>query len=154
MQDLIKKLEEHCKKPISEFDELDWERISENQKLSKLFISKFQDNVKWGYRKVKKGDIVNVVFSVGVKHPLYEKPVSAKLDAVGTGYDGFRIYATTIDKVHHPEDPEGILEYKHGKFVGYSTRPAYDKYHSGYIEKIIYEDGVEVNGDDFRKILS
>lgn len=103
-------------------------------------------------RKIEKGNIVNVVFSVGVKHPLYQKSVRAKLKAVGTGYDGFRIDATTIDPVHYPEDPEGGLEFRDGKVI-FKTRPAYDKIYNGFIEKIIFEDGTEVNGNEFPKLL-
>lgn len=104
------------------------------------------------YGKPEKGDIVNVVFSVGVKHPLYEKSVRAKLKAVGTGYDGFRIEATTIDMVHYPEDPEGSLVF-HGNSVYFKPRPAYNKIYSGFIEKIIFENGTEVNDDKFHKFF-
>ena len=101
---------------------------------------------------MEKGNIVNVVFSVGVKHPLYKKSVKAELTAVGTGYNGFEIEAATIDPVHYPEDPKGILEF-HGKSVVFKPRPAYDSIHSGFIEKIIFEDGTEVSSKKFRKLL-
>ena len=49
MQELIKKLEKQYKKPISEFNEIDWGFISAYQKLSENFIREFQDKVNWCY---------------------------------------------------------------------------------------------------------
>ena len=69
------------------------------------------------YKDVKKGEKVTVVFSVGVAHPIYNKEVEAVIDFVG-GYDGRQIHAHTVEAVHHPENPEGILVYgKNGKFL-------------------------------------
>ena len=89
------------------------------------------------YKDVKKGEKVTVVFSVGVAHPIYNKEVEAVIDFVG-GYDGRQIHAHTVEAVHHPENPEGILVYgKNGKFLGYKTTPAYDKIWEGYVERVI-----------------
>lgn len=89
------------------------------------------------YKDVKKGDKVTVVFSVGPAHPIYNKEVEAIIDFVG-GYDGRQIHAHTVEEVHHPADPEGILVYgKNGKFLGYKEREAYDEIWEGYVEKII-----------------
>ena len=89
------------------------------------------------YKNVKKGDKVTVVFNVGVAHPIYNKEVEAVIDFVG-GYDGRQIHAHTIEKVHHPADPEGILVYgKDGKFLGYQEREAYDEIWEGYVERVI-----------------
>jgi hypothetical protein len=48
MQELIKKLEKYYRKPISEFDNIDWFAISQNQKLSEDFIREFQNKIKLG----------------------------------------------------------------------------------------------------------
>ena len=47
MQELIKKLEEQYKKPISEFDEYGWTYISIYEELSEDFIREYQDKVDW-----------------------------------------------------------------------------------------------------------
>ena len=89
------------------------------------------------YKDVKKGDKVTVVFSVGPAHPIYNKEVEAIIDCIG-GYDGRRVFAHTVEEVHHPADPEGILVYgKDGKFLGYEEREAYDEIWEGYVERII-----------------
>jgi hypothetical protein len=53
--------------------------------------------------------------------------------------------------VHYPEDTKGILEF-HDKSVISKPRPAYDNIYSGFIEKIIFEDGTEVSSKEFRKL--
>ena len=89
------------------------------------------------YKNVKNGDKVTVVFSVGPAHPIYNKEVEAIVDFVG-GYDGRQIFARTVEKVHHPADPEGIFVYsKNGKFLGYKEREAYDEIWEGYVERVI-----------------
>ena len=89
------------------------------------------------YKNVKKGDKVTVVFNVGVAHPIYNKEVEAIVDFVG-GYDGRQIHAHTVEKVHHPENPEGILRYgKNGRFLGYEKTAAYDEIWEGYVERVI-----------------
>lgn len=86
---------------------------------------------------VKVGDLVNVIFSVGVAHPLYNKPVKAKITGIG-GYNGKCILCETIEPVHHDENPHGILRYdKYDRFIGYETTPAYDEIWEGWIEKIV-----------------
>lgn len=47
MQVLIKKIEEHYKKPISELDDVDWKHISEYQILPEYFIREFKYKVNW-----------------------------------------------------------------------------------------------------------
>lgn len=47
MQELIKKLEEYYKKPISELDNVDWKHISEYQILPEYFIREFHHKVNW-----------------------------------------------------------------------------------------------------------
>lgn len=89
------------------------------------------------YKDVKKGDKVTVVFSVGPAHPIYNKEVEAVIDFVG-GYDGRQIHAHTVEEVHHPADPKGILVYgKNRRFLGYKERAAYDKIWEGYVEQVI-----------------
>ena len=86
---------------------------------------------------VKVGDLVNVIFSVGVAHPLYNKVVKARVTMIG-GYNGKCIEAETIEPVHHDENPHGILCYdKYYRFIGYETTPAYDEVWNGWIEKIV-----------------
>jgi hypothetical protein len=88
-------------------------------------------------KNVKVGDIVDVIFSVGVAHPLYNKVVKARVTMIG-GYNGKCIEASTIELVHHNEDPKGIHIYdKNWNFVGYETKPAYDEIWIGWIDKVI-----------------
>lgn len=76
-----------------------------------------------------------VKFSVGVKHPLYNKVVEAEILNENAGYDGRGTYASTIEKVYYPEDKEGILVFQDGEFKRYKTRPAYYEFHEGWIER-------------------
>jgi hypothetical protein len=86
---------------------------------------------------VKVGEVVNVVFSTGDKHPLSNKVVPARITLIG-GYNGKCIEAETLKPVHHPEDPKGILVFnKNGKFLRYEVRPAYDKVWKGWVDKVI-----------------
>ena len=86
---------------------------------------------------VKIGDVVNVIFSVGVAHPLYKKVVKAKITRIG-GYNGKCIEAETLETVHHPENPVGIFVYdKNWNFIGYKTAPAYDEIWNGWVDEII-----------------
>lgn len=88
-------------------------------------------------KKVKVGDRIKAVFSVGVKHPLYNVPVDAKVYAIG-GYTGNGILAKTINPVHYPENPEGILCFdENGKFSHYESTPAYDEIWDGWVDKIV-----------------
>lgn len=74
-----------------------------------------------------------VIFSVGVKHPLYNKPVLAEVISTESGYDGRQIYAKTVKPVHYREDKHGILCYDaNNHFTGYKTRPAFDEIYEGY----------------------
>lgn len=74
-----------------------------------------------------------VIFFVGVKHPLYKKPVLAEVISTKCGYDGRQTYAKTVKPVHYREDKHGILCYDaHNHFTGYKTRPAFDKIYEGY----------------------
>lgn len=77
-------------------------------------------------------EICTVIFSVGVAHPLYNKPVTAIIDKRNCGYDGRQVEATTLEKVHYPADPHGYLIYSKNKFIGYETKPAYDERWTGY----------------------
>lgn len=87
---------------------------------------------------VKVGDVVNVIFSVGVVHPLYNKAVKARITIAGGGYNGKCIEAETIEPVHHPENPKGILVFdKNWNFSRYKTSPAFDEVWCGWVEKII-----------------
>ena len=54
--------------------------------------------------------------------------------------------------VHYPEDPEGILVVR-GDSYFFKPSPVYDKIYSGFIEKIIFENGTEVNDDEFHKFF-
>lgn len=83
------------------------------------------------------GTIKLVIFSVGVKHPLYNTPVQARIINSHCGYNGRCILAETVEPVHYPEDPEGLLIFSKGKFVGYETRAAFDKIWNGYVEKVL-----------------
>ena len=88
-------------------------------------------------KNIKKGDVVKVIFSVGPKHPIYNKEVDAVIDFIG-GYDGHQVHAHTVEPVHHPADPEGIYCYTDdGKFIGFKERAAYDEIWEGYVEQVI-----------------
>ncbi len=76
----------------------------------------------------------NVIFYVGEKHPLYNKPVLAEIISNECGYDGRQTYATTIEQVHYPADEKGIFCFKGDRFIGYKEKPAYDEIYSGYCE--------------------
>jgi hypothetical protein len=87
---------------------------------------------------LKVGDVVNVIFSVGYEHPLFNKPVKGKITMIG-GYNGKCIEAETLELVHYNDNPHGLLCYdKYGNFIGYETKPAYDEIWTGWIEKIVY----------------
>lgn len=80
----------------------------------------------------------NVIFSVGVAHPLYNKPVAAVIESEQCGYDGRRIFGRTIEPVKFEADPCGLLVYDaNHKFIGYKTRPEFSQIHRGYIERVI-----------------
>lgn len=76
--------------------------------------------------------ITTVIFSVGEKHPLYNKPVRAEIIHTECGYDKRQVYAKTVKPVHYPEDKQGLLCYDNGHFKGFKTRPAYDAIHEGF----------------------
>lgn len=77
--------------------------------------------------------IANVIFNVGIKHPLYNKPVCAEIISNKCGFDGRQIYARTIKPVHFRKDPKGFLVYDaNNHFIGFKTRPAYDEIWEGY----------------------
>jgi hypothetical protein len=81
--------------------------------------------------------MARVIFSVGIAHPLYNKVVEATITYKNCGYDGRQCYAITNDEVYHPADPQGILVYNRGKFVGYKMREAFSEKWEGYVEKVI-----------------
>jgi hypothetical protein len=86
---------------------------------------------------VKVGDVVNVMFCTGGSHPLANKVVPARITMIG-GYNGKCIEAETLEQVHHPEDPEGILVFdKNGNFLRYKVRPAFDEVWKGWVEKVV-----------------
>lgn len=77
--------------------------------------------------------IKTVIFSVGVKHPLYNKPVRAEIISENCGYDRRQTYARTIKPVHYRKDPKGILIFdENHRHIGYKSRPAYDEIWEGY----------------------
>lgn len=77
--------------------------------------------------------ITEVIFSVGEKHPLYNKPVRAEIISTECGYDKRQVYAKTVKPVHYPEDKHGLLCYDaNNHFKGFKTRPAYNAIHEGY----------------------
>lgn len=77
--------------------------------------------------------IKTVIFSVGVKHPLYNKPVRAEIISENCGFDRRQTYARTIKPVHYWKDPKGILIFdENHRHIGYKSRPAYDEIWEGY----------------------
>lgn len=77
--------------------------------------------------------ITKVIFSVGEKHSLYNKPVRAEIISTECGYDKCQVYAKTIKPVHYRVDKHGLLCFDaKGCFKGFKTRPAYDAIHEGY----------------------
>ena len=87
--------------------------------------------------------IAKVVFSVGIKHPLYGKEVLAEILSTSCGYDGRRTYARTVEDVFWPEDKEGILVYRDGVFVGYKTKEAHREIWEGYCKIVVEDEGKE-----------
>lgn len=88
-------------------------------------------------KNLKIGDRVNVVFSVGVAHPLYKTITEAEIIGFG-GYNGHGILAKTIKPVYHPEDPKGIHVFDNdGNFIRYEVRPAFEKIWDGWVEEIV-----------------
>ncbi len=82
--------------------------------------------------------MAKVIFSVGVKHPLYNKPTEAIIDNVNCGYNGICIYAHTTKAVHYNEDPQGIGVYGNdGKLLRYETRPPYEEVWKGYVDEVL-----------------
>ena len=79
-------------------------------------------------------DIKKVIFSVGVKHPLYNREVKAEIISENAGYNGKCIYARTIEPVYYPKDDEGLLVFKNGKFIGYKPKEAHTEIWQGYCE--------------------
>ena len=85
--------------------------------------------------------MAKVIFSVGVKHPLYNKVVEATIITRSGGYNGKCIEAITNEEVYHPSDPQGIFVMnKCGDIVGYKERAAYSEKWQGWVEKIVEDD--------------
>ena len=85
--------------------------------------------------------MAKVIFSVGVKHPLYNKVVDATIITRNGGYNGKCIEAITKDEVYHPSDPQGIFVMnKCGDIVGYKERAAYSEKWQGWVEEIVEDD--------------
>ena len=76
--------------------------------------------------------IRKVIFSVGIKHPLYEKAVEAEILTENGGYNGKSIYAKAIEPVNFPRDEKGLLVFRDGKLVGFKPREAYTEIWEGY----------------------
>ena len=85
--------------------------------------------------------MAKVIFSVGVKHPLYNKVVDATIITWNGGYNGKCIEAITKEEVYHPSDPQGIFVMnKCGDIVGYKERAAYSEKWQGWVEEIVEDD--------------
>ena len=77
--------------------------------------------------------IATVIFSVGVKHPLYNKPVRAEIICENCGYDRRQTIARTIKPVHYRKNPKGILVFNENhQFIGFKPTPAHDEIFEGY----------------------
>lgn len=77
-------------------------------------------------------NIRKVIFSVGTKHPLYNKEVEAEIISESSGYNGKCVYAKTVEPVYHPKNDKGLLVFKNGKLVGYKPREAFEEIWKGY----------------------
>lgn len=88
-------------------------------------------------RNLKVGQVVTVIFSVGPAHPIHNVPTRAIITRIG-GYNGRCVECTTVEPVHHPEDPEGISVFdKDWNFLHFKTRPAFDEVWCGWIDSIV-----------------
>ena len=83
---------------------------------------------------VKPGDIRSVRFSTGVDHPIHNKYVPAIITHVHAGYDGNHIDAKTLNPVHWPEAPDGLITCDRQGNPKFSTRPAFDEVWEGWVE--------------------
>jgi hypothetical protein len=85
--------------------------------------------------------MAKVIFSVGVKHPLYNKVVDATIITRNGGYNGKCIEAITNEEVYHPKDEKGIFVMnKCGDIVGYKERAAFSEKWQGWVEEIVEDD--------------
>lgn len=85
--------------------------------------------------------MAKVIFSVGVKHPLYNKVVEATILRRNCGYNGKCIEAITNEEVYHPSDSQGIFVMnKNGDIVGYKEREAYSEKWQGWVQEIVEDD--------------
>ena len=85
--------------------------------------------------------MAKVIFSVGVKHPLYNKVVEATIITRSGGYNGKCIEAITNEEVYHPSDSQGIFVMnKYGDIVGYKEREAYSEKWQGWVQEIVEDD--------------
>jgi hypothetical protein len=85
--------------------------------------------------------MAKVIFSVGVKHPLYNKVVEATIIRRNCGYNGKCIEAITNEEVYHPSDPQGIFVMnKNGDIVAYKEREAYSEKWQGWVQEIVEDD--------------
>ena len=85
--------------------------------------------------------MAKVIFSVGIKHPLYNKVVEATIITRSGGYNGKCIEAITNEEVYHPKDEKGIFVMnKCGDIVGYKARAAYSEKWQGWVEEIVEDD--------------
>lgn len=85
--------------------------------------------------------MAKVIFSVGVKHPLYNKVVDATIITRSGGYNGKCIEAVTNEKVYHPKDEKGIFVFdNYGNITGYKEREAFSEKWEGFVERIVEDD--------------
>lgn len=86
-------------------------------------------------KDIKQFPIKKVIFSVGVAHPLYNKPVNAYIESERCGYNGKCVFAHTVEPVYYPEDPKGIFVYdKDWNFLHYKTSPARSEVWHGFCQ--------------------
>lgn len=87
--------------------------------------------------------MAKVIFSVGVKHPLYNKVVEAEIITRNGGFNKRTIEAITKEEVYFPSDPKGIfIMNKFGDIVGYKERAAFSEKWQGWVNEIVEDDDV------------
>lgn len=85
--------------------------------------------------------MAKVIFSVGVKHPLYDKVVDATIITRSGGYNGKCIEAITNEEVYHPKDEKGIFVFdNYGNITGYKEREAFSEKWQGLVLRIVEDD--------------
>lgn len=87
--------------------------------------------------------MAKVIFSVGVKHPLYNKVVEAEIITRNGGFNKRTIEAITKEEVYFPSDPKGIfIMNKFGDIIGYKERAAFSEKWQGWVNEIVEDDDV------------